>query len=102
MVLSAHPMPEAKKEKNPGDRISVGTLDPQEMRKAYARAGPIARNFLQVSANLEMAADSSMIYESILKTGSGRTSKPLVGFVQFGKPKGSAPQDGSVVLLDFT
>lgn len=85
MVLSAHPMPEAKKEKNRRVRTSIGTLDLQGMKKAYARAGPIAQNFLQVSANLEMVADSSMIYESILKTGKGRTLKPLVGFVQFGK-----------------
>lgn len=65
MVLSAHPMLEAKKEKNLRDRISIGTLDRQGMKKAYAKVEPIARNFLQVSANLEMAADSSMIYESI-------------------------------------
>lgn len=58
-------MLEAKKEKNPRDRISIGTLDRQGMKKAYAKVEPIARNFLQVSANLEMAADSSMIYESI-------------------------------------
>lgn len=89
MVLSAHPMPEAKKEKNRRDRTSIGTSDLQGMKKAYVRAGLIARNFLQVSANLEMAAGSSMIYESISKTGRGRTSKPLVEFVQFGKPKGS-------------
>lgn len=102
MVLSAHPIPEAKKEKNRRDRTSIGTLDLQGTKKAYARAGPIARSFLQVSANLEMAVDSSMIYESISKTGSGKTSKPLVEFVQFGKPKGSVPLDGSVVLLDPT
>lgn len=91
MVLSAHPMPEAKKEKNQRDRTSIGTSDLQGMKKAYARAGLIAQNSLQVSANLEMAADSSMIYESILKTGKGRTSKPLVEFVPFGKSKGSVP-----------
>lgn len=89
MVLSALPMLEAKKEKNPGDRISIGTLDLQGTKEAYAKAEPIARNFLQVSANLEMAADSSMIFESILRTGRGRISKPSVEFVQFGKPKGS-------------
>lgn len=89
MVLGAHPMPEAKKKKNRRDRTSIGTSDLQGMKKAYARAGPIAQNFLQVSANLEMAADSSMIYESILKTGKGGTSKPLVEFVQSGNSKGS-------------
>lgn len=91
MVQSAPLMLEAKKEKSPRDRISIGTLDLQGMKKACAKAEPIARNFLQVSANLEIAADSSMIYENILRTGRGRTSKPLVEFVRFGKPKGSVP-----------
>lgn len=81
-------MPEAKKEKNRRDRTSIETSDLQGMKKAYARAEPIAQNFLQVSANSEKAADSSMIYESISMTGRGKTLKPLVEFVQFGKPKG--------------
>lgn len=91
MVLSAHLILEAKEEKNPRDRILIGTLDLQGMKKACAKAELIVRNFPQLSANLEMAADSSMIYESILRTGRGRTSKPLMEFVQFGKPKGSVP-----------